>query len=173
MGRRSLTVHEVTEILVHWQSGRSLKKIVRSLGVSRTVRKYVELARSLGFQQGEAELSASEWAAVLKEKAPGLFDAATRSREERRVPRVAFWAIDSERPIVRRMSVFGQDRLVSSHGSASPRVSQLVNDCQSHFAAGKEEPSAPEGRRLGLSVGQPWVRVDGRRVTGVACIGSA
>ena len=106
-------MRDVTEILVHWQSGRSLKKIVRSLGVSRTVRKYVELARSLGFQQGEAELSASEWAAVLKEKAPGLFDAATRSREERRVPRVAFWAIDSERPIVRRMSVFGQDRSIT------------------------------------------------------------
>ena len=80
MSRRSLTVRDVTEILVHWQAGRSFKQIVRSLGVSRnTVRKYVELARSLGFQQGDADLSASEWATVLKAKAPDLFDPVSRS----------------------------------------------------------------------------------------------
>ena len=80
MGRRSLTVRDVTEILVHWQAGRSLKQIVRSLGVSRnTVRKYVQLARSLGYQQGVAVLSASDWAAILKEKVPDLVGSASRS----------------------------------------------------------------------------------------------
>jgi transposase len=80
MSRRSLTVRDVTEILVHWQAGRSLKQLVRSLGVSRnTVRKYVQLATSLGYQQGRSELSASEWAAILKEKAPDLVCAPERS----------------------------------------------------------------------------------------------
>ena len=80
MGRRSFTVRDVTEILVHWQAGRPLKQIVRSLGVSRnTVRKYVELAKSLGYEQGETNLSASDWAAILKEKVPDLVGSASRS----------------------------------------------------------------------------------------------
>jgi transposase len=81
MGRRSFTVRDITEVLIHWQAGRSLKAIARSLDVSRnTVRKYIELAISLGYGQGQTKLSAREWAGILKEKVPELVDPASRSR---------------------------------------------------------------------------------------------
>ena len=47
MGRRSFAVHDVTEVLIHWQAGRPLREIARSLGVDRnTIRKYIALAAS-------------------------------------------------------------------------------------------------------------------------------
>ena len=42
MARRTFTVIDVAEVLVHWHAGRSLDEIAESLGVDRkTVRKYV------------------------------------------------------------------------------------------------------------------------------------
>jgi len=80
MGRRSFAVHDVTEVLIHWQAGRPLREIARSLGVDRnTIRKYIALAASLGYQPGEPRLSAREWAAVVAEHAPSLADPAQRS----------------------------------------------------------------------------------------------
>lgn len=55
MGRRSFAVRDIAEILDHWQHGRSLRAIGRSLGLDRkTVRKYVRLAQQAGFTRGQS-----------------------------------------------------------------------------------------------------------------------
>ena len=54
MARRRFTVRDIAEILEHWQAGRSICAISRSLGVCRaTVRKYVYAAESRGYHQGD------------------------------------------------------------------------------------------------------------------------
>ncbi len=73
-------MRDISEILIHWQSGRPLREIARSLDVDRkTIRKYVSLASELGYQPGESTLSAQEWSAVLHQHAPQLIDPASRS----------------------------------------------------------------------------------------------
>jgi len=73
MLRRSFAVRDIIEILLHWQTGRSLRKIARSLGVDReTVRKFVTLAEKLGYRARGTQLSAEQWAAVLATHAPEL-----------------------------------------------------------------------------------------------------
>jgi IS30 family transposase len=53
VARRNVTVREIGEILDHWQSGRAIRAIARSLGVCRpTIRKYVAIARSHGCEFG-------------------------------------------------------------------------------------------------------------------------
>ena len=80
MVRRSFAVRDITEILIHWQAGRPLRQIARSLGVDRnTVRKYVALAVSLGYRPGQTKLSCQEWAAIVAQHAPMLADPAQRS----------------------------------------------------------------------------------------------
>ena len=80
MGRRSFTVRDMTEILMHWQAGRSIRQIARSLGVDRsTIRKYVRLASSLGYRPQQTKLSAAEWASILQAHAPELGGLAQRS----------------------------------------------------------------------------------------------
>ena len=80
MVRRSFTVRDIAEILVHWQAGRSFRQIAHSLGVDRnTVRKYVALAISLGYQPGAARLSLQEWSIVLQQHAAQLVDPASHS----------------------------------------------------------------------------------------------
>ncbi len=82
-------MRDITEILMHWQAGRSVRQIARSLGVDRplaetgdyrsTVRKYVRLAASLGYQPKQTNLSAQEWAVILEQQAPALSTAPPRS----------------------------------------------------------------------------------------------
>ena len=80
MVRRSFTVRDIAEILVHWQAGRSLRQIAHSLGVDRnTVRKYVVLAISLGYQQASPRLSQQEWSVILQQQAAPFADPASRS----------------------------------------------------------------------------------------------
>ncbi len=80
MARRSFTVRDIAEILMHWQAGRSLRQIADSLGVDRnTVRKYVALATSLGYQPGSTPLSLQEWSTILQQHATQLVDSANRS----------------------------------------------------------------------------------------------
>ena len=80
MVRRSFAVHDIIEILVHWQAGRPLRQIASSLGVDRkTVRKYVSLAIKLGYCPGQTNLTALEWTAIVAQQAPELADPAQRS----------------------------------------------------------------------------------------------
>jgi hypothetical protein len=80
MVRRSFAVRDITEILIHWQAGRSIREICSSLGVARnTIGKYVAVAKAQGHQAGGAPLSPEQWTAFLKEHAPELTDPAIRS----------------------------------------------------------------------------------------------
>ncbi len=80
MVRRSFAVRDIAEILIHWQAGRPLRQIARSLGVDRnTVRKYVALAVRLGYRPGQTSLSSQEWAGIVAQHAPELADPAERS----------------------------------------------------------------------------------------------
>jgi len=80
MARRSFVVRDVTEILIHWQAGRSISEIARSLDVDRkTIRKYVALAVKLGYQPGQRNLSSQQWAVILNELSPELVGPGGRS----------------------------------------------------------------------------------------------
>jgi len=79
MARRRFMVRDIAEILEHWQAGRSISGISRSLGVCRsTVRKYVYAAEARGYRQGDP-MPAQGWKAFLKEVIPKPPDPSTRS----------------------------------------------------------------------------------------------
>jgi len=79
MARRRFTVRDIAEILEHWQAGRSICAISRSLGVCRaTVRKYVYAAEARGYHQGDPT-PAQGWKAFLREIIPKPPDPSTRS----------------------------------------------------------------------------------------------
>ena len=79
MARRRFTVRDIAEILEHWQAGRSISSISRSLGVCRaTVRKYVYAVEARGCHQGDPTPSQG-WKAFLKESMPTPPDLSTRS----------------------------------------------------------------------------------------------
>jgi transposase len=72
-------VRDIAEILEHWQAGRSICAISRSLGVCRTtVRKYVYAAEARGYHQGDPTPSQG-WKAFISEVIPGPPDPSTRS----------------------------------------------------------------------------------------------
>ena len=74
MARRVITVRDVAEILDHWQVGRSIRTISRSLGVSRpAIRKYIRIASAHGFELGGSPPTEG-WQAFLKETAPEVFN---------------------------------------------------------------------------------------------------
>jgi transposase len=73
LARRTFTVVDITEILVHWHAGRSISEIARSLGVDRnTVRKYTGAAQEAGIQPGEEPISATRWAELVGQWFPQL-----------------------------------------------------------------------------------------------------
>jgi transposase len=79
MARRTFTVIDVTEILVHWYAGRSQAEVAESLGVDRaTVRKYIAPARAVGLVPGGPPVSAQEWAARAQGWFPELIDTGLR-----------------------------------------------------------------------------------------------
>ena len=79
MARRRFTVREIAEIPEHWQAGRSISAISKSLGVCRgTVRKYVYAAEARGYRQGDPTPSQG-WKAFLREVIPKPPDPSTRS----------------------------------------------------------------------------------------------
>jgi len=79
MARRRFLVRDIAEILEHWQAGRSIGAISRSLGVCRaTVRKYVYAAEARGYHQGEPTPSQG-WKAFIAEVIPRPPDPSTRS----------------------------------------------------------------------------------------------
>lgn len=79
MARRRFLVRDIAEILEHWQAGRSICAISRSLGVCRaTVRKYVYAAEARGYRQGDP-IPPQGWKVFLKEVIPKPPDPSTRS----------------------------------------------------------------------------------------------
>lgn len=74
MARRKVTVRDIGEILDHWQSGRGIRAIARSLGVSRpTIRKYVAIAQCHGYEVGGPP-PPEGWRVFLEQAAPELMD---------------------------------------------------------------------------------------------------
>ena len=72
-------MRDIAEILEHWQAGRSICAISRSLGVSRpTVRKYVYAAEARGYHQGDPT-PPQGWKAFINEVIPKPPDPSTRS----------------------------------------------------------------------------------------------
>src|SRR5579884_125322 len=72
MGRRSLLVANVVEVLEHWAAGRPLRAIAESLGLDRnTVRKYITPAREAGFGPGTGP-PPEGWAGFVTRVCPRL-----------------------------------------------------------------------------------------------------
>jgi transposase len=79
LARRRFLVRDIAEILDHWQAGRSICAISRSLGVCRaTVRKYVYAAEARGYRQGDP-LPPQGWKAFIADVIPRPPDPSTRS----------------------------------------------------------------------------------------------
>lgn len=72
-------MRDIAEIREHWQAGRSIGSISRSLDVSRaTIRKYVYAAEARGYRQGDPT-PPQGWKAFIADVIPRPPDAATRS----------------------------------------------------------------------------------------------
>jgi hypothetical protein len=79
MARRTFDVPNVTEILVHWDAGRSRSEIADSLGLDRkTVKKYLGPVIEAGIEPGSGRTQA-EWSVLVREWFPQLAD--TRLRQ--------------------------------------------------------------------------------------------
>src|SRR2546430_11038710 len=73
MARRSFTVVDVTEILIHWYAGRSLSEVSDSLGVDRkTIRKYLAPAVAAGIIPGGPARATAQRAALVAGGLPQL-----------------------------------------------------------------------------------------------------
>jgi hypothetical protein len=79
MGRRTLNVTDVSEILRRWHAGRSQSEIALSMRLDRkTVRKYLRPARDEGLCPGLASMSCEDWAVLVRTWFPELADARLR-----------------------------------------------------------------------------------------------
>jgi len=77
--RRRILVRDIAEILEHWQAGRSICAISRSLGACRvTIRKYVYAVEARGYHQGDPT-PPQGWKAFIAEVIPKPPDPSTRS----------------------------------------------------------------------------------------------
>jgi len=73
-------VRDASEILDHWQAGRSIRVIARSLGAGRpTVHKYISIAEAHGYRPGIPS-PPQGWRAFLQEVAPEVFDPVAQSK---------------------------------------------------------------------------------------------
>ncbi len=80
MTRRTFTVIDIVEILIHWQAGRKKAEVARSLGLDRgTVAKYTAKAEAEGYAPGGAPLSADQWGELVHDWFPELVDPRQRS----------------------------------------------------------------------------------------------
>jgi hypothetical protein len=71
-------VNQIIEILEHWQAGRSIKAIAKSLRVDRkTIRKYINGVLSAGITRA-SRLDRTQWVELLQQQFPEL-DHAQRS----------------------------------------------------------------------------------------------
>ena len=73
MARRRITVRDVAEIMEHWQAGRSIRAIARSLGADRdTIRRYVRAASDQGYRPGPEGGPPQGWKDWVAQTFPGL-----------------------------------------------------------------------------------------------------
>ncbi len=73
-------MRDASEILDHWQAGRSIRAIARSLGAGRpTVHKYISMAEAYGYRPGIPP-PPQGWRAFLQEVAPEAFDPVAQSK---------------------------------------------------------------------------------------------
>lgn len=73
MARRRILVRDVAEIMEHWQAGRSIRAIARSLGADRdTIRRYVRAAGGQGYHPGPGGGPEQGWKAWVTQTFPGL-----------------------------------------------------------------------------------------------------
>ena len=80
MTRRTFTVIDIVEILMHWHAGRKKAEVARSLGVDRgTVAKYTARAAAEGHVPGGQPLTAEQWGALVHRWFPELVDPRERS----------------------------------------------------------------------------------------------
>jgi transposase len=80
LARRTFDVRDVTEILIHWYTGRSQSEIAISLGVDRkTIRKYLAPAIAAGITPGWPPVTTAEWAEQVGRWFPEITD--TRLRQ--------------------------------------------------------------------------------------------
>ncbi len=71
MTRRSFTVIDIVEILVHWHAGQKKAEVARSLGVDRgTVAKYTAKAESEGYVPGGEQVPVQRWAELAAGGSP-------------------------------------------------------------------------------------------------------
>jgi hypothetical protein len=111
MARRTFDVADVTELLVHWDAGRSQSEIATSQGLDRkTVKKYLAPALEAGCEPGSGR-SAAQWAVLARDWFPQLAD--TRLR------RVTWPAIEVHRDYVVAQLEAGATR--KRCGGAGPR----------------------------------------------------
>ncbi|MGQ9533482.1 MAG: helix-turn-helix domain-containing protein [Desulfotomaculales bacterium] len=74
-------MRDILEIFEHWQAGRSIRAIARSLGLDRnTVRKYLRAAIEAGYTP-EARRSPHEWAEFVRRRFPRAADERLRLRQ--------------------------------------------------------------------------------------------
>jgi transposase len=96
MTRRTFTVIDIVEVLVHWHAGRKKAEVARSLGVDRgTVAKYTAKAEAEGYSPGSPALSAEQWGDLVHRWFPELVDPRERS--------LTHQTIDAFRPDIERM----------------------------------------------------------------------
>jgi transposase len=80
MTRRTFSVIDIVEILVHWHAGRKKAEVARSLGVDRgTVAKYTSKAQAEGYVPGGEPLAPEQWGELVYEWFPELVDPKERS----------------------------------------------------------------------------------------------
>ena len=80
MTRRTFSVIDIVEILVHWHAGRKKAEVARSLGVDRgTVAKYTAKAESEGYVPGGEQAPVQRWAELARGWFPELVDPRQRS----------------------------------------------------------------------------------------------
>ena len=73
MARRRVLVRDVAEIMEHWQAGRSIRAIARSLGADRdTIRRYVRAAEAEGCHPGPEGAPPQGWREWVAQTFPGL-----------------------------------------------------------------------------------------------------
>jgi hypothetical protein len=73
MARRRILVRDVAETMEHWQAGRSIRAIARSLRADRdTIRRYVRAAQGQGYHPGPEGDPSQGWKAWVTQTFPGL-----------------------------------------------------------------------------------------------------